>query len=209
MIGAPASPLLTLYLLSPLLRCQNRHLDSLMRRIIWAVFLRRSDPQWEETTFLLSVHSSWPSSPPGLWGATQHGSQGYPLLRLSITSKKKSTAVTDHPADWSLHHRSVMIKFLKWNCGGYYPNFEELDRLVALQTLKAVTFFLFINLFFIFLQSFIYRLPLVSQYRGANDRVGVVILLHDTVPFTRFPNPTRCLCPPRLPIYIMLCIPCS
>lgn len=32
------------------------------------------------------------------------------------------------------------MKFIRWNCRGYYPNFEELAHLIATYKLKAIVF---------------------------------------------------------------------
>src|SRR5678815_2921621 len=84
-----------------------------------------------------------------------------------------------------------MSKFLQWNCRGYYPNFEELGRLIELHTPKAICLQELQLRNRAFLPPSKYRLPLASQNRGANDRGSAAILFHESVPFTHIPIPTR------------------
>src|SRR5678816_4519783 len=84
-----------------------------------------------------------------------------------------------------------MTKFLQWNCRGYYPNFEELGRLIELHTPKAICLQELQLRNRAFLPPSKYRLPLASQNRGANDKGGAAILFHESVHFTHIPIQTR------------------
>ena len=83
-----------------------------------------------------------------------------------------------------------MASFLQWNCRGYFANYEELKRLlvahqplaVCLQELQLRDRTLY--------QPSRYREPLLSVNRGASDRGGAAILLHESVPFTPIPLST-------------------
>ena len=84
-----------------------------------------------------------------------------------------------------------MSKFLHWNCRGYYPNFEELGRLISLHAPKAICLQELQLCHRPFLPPSRYRLPLLSVNRGPNDRGGAAILFHESVPFTHIPITTH------------------